>query len=72
VRVNPFDVAFNTVHDHTDDEDDDAGPQSWTVPLPVAREAGEVEYEDETVHPNTFLFLADLKRNNRREWLKCM
>lgn len=71
-RVNPFDVGFNTEHNHTDSEEDDAGPQSWSVPLPVARDAGDVEYRDETIHPNTFLFLADLKKNNQREWLKCM
>lgn len=37
---------------------------------PKARPAGNTEYRDQTVHPNTMLFLADLKRNNDREWLK--
>lgn len=37
---------------------------------PKARPAGKVPYTDETIHPNTLLFLADLKANNKREWLK--
>ncbi|KAL2042678.1 hypothetical protein N7G274_004437 [Stereocaulon virgatum] len=40
------------------------------IKLPKAREAGKTPYEDNTIHPNTFLFLADLKANNDREWLK--
>jgi hypothetical protein len=38
---------------------------------PQARKAGGTPYMDETIHPNTFLFLADLAANNDREWLKC-
>ncbi|WPG97720.1 Hypothetical protein R9X50_00050100 [Acrodontium crateriforme] len=34
------------------------------------RPAGETPYTDTTIHPNTFLFLKDLKANNQREWLK--
>jgi hypothetical protein len=37
---------------------------------PKARDAGNVAYEDETLHPNTKLFLQDLAENNEREWLK--
>ncbi|EME87899.1 uncharacterized protein MYCFIDRAFT_148519 [Pseudocercospora fijiensis CIRAD86] len=37
---------------------------------PKARPAGKVAYANETIHPNTLLFLKDLKANNRREWLK--
>jgi Conserved hypothetical protein (DUF2461) len=35
-----------------------------------ARPAGNVRYTEDTVHPNTMLFLGDLKANNRRDWLK--
>jgi hypothetical protein len=38
---------------------------------PQARKAGATPYMDETIHPNTFLFLGDLAANNQREWLKC-
>ncbi|KAF7187284.1 hypothetical protein HII31_11372 [Pseudocercospora fuligena] len=37
---------------------------------PKARPAGKIAYAKETIHPNTLLFLKDLKANNRREWLK--
>ena len=40
------------------------------IKLPKAREAGKTPYKDETIHPNTMLFLKDLKANNDREWLK--
>jgi len=40
------------------------------VPKPKARDAGNVAYKDETLHPNTKLFLQDLAQNNEREWLK--
>ncbi|EER36782.1 conserved hypothetical protein [Histoplasma capsulatum H143] len=33
-------------------------------------DAGDTLYEDHTIHPNTMLFLKDLKANNQREWLK--
>jgi hypothetical protein len=57
--------------DDDDDDDDDDGPQSYSIPLPKARDAGDQPYEDGRIHPNTFLFLKDLKANNNREWLKC-
>ena len=37
---------------------------------PKARDAGDVPYQDRTLHPNTMLFLQDLTKNNDREWLK--
>jgi hypothetical protein len=37
---------------------------------PRARQAGAVPYTDDTIHPNTMLFLADLAANNSRQWLK--
>jgi uncharacterized protein (TIGR02453 family) len=40
------------------------------IALPKAREPGKTPYRDETIHPNTMLFLGDLKRNNERSWLK--
>lgn len=47
------------------------GPGNQVViKKPQARPAGKTPYEDETIHPNTFLFLKDLKANNERQWLK--
>lgn len=40
------------------------------IQLPKAREQGKIPYADNTIHPNTFLFLGDLQKNNDREWLK--
>lgn len=40
------------------------------IALPKARAAGSTPYEPTTIHPNTLLFLGDLKANNDREWLK--
>ncbi|KAI9768938.1 MAG: hypothetical protein M1840_004534 [Geoglossum simile] len=40
------------------------------IKLPRAREAGGIPYRDGIIHPNTFLFLKDLRDNNDREWLK--
>lgn len=39
---------------------------------PKARPAGDTPYSDDTIHPNTILFLEELKANNNRNWLKCM
>lgn len=40
------------------------------IKRPKARAPGRIPYKDDTVHPNTLLFLNDLKANNDREWLK--
>lgn len=40
------------------------------IALPKARSPGNTPYRDDTIHPNTLLFLGDLKKNNEREWLK--
>lgn len=40
------------------------------IKKPKARDPGDIPYRDETIHPNTMLFLKDLKENNEREWLK--
>ncbi|KAI0483571.1 hypothetical protein F4859DRAFT_403451 [Xylaria cf. heliscus] len=56
--------------DEDEDDDDSDGPQVTFIPHPKLRETNGVEYEDTKVHPNTFLFLGDLKANNKRSWLK--
>lgn len=40
------------------------------IKKPKPRAAGKTSYADSTLHPNTLLFLEDLKINNDREWLK--
>lgn len=40
------------------------------IAKPKARPAGKTPYTDDTIHPNTMLFLRDLASNNDREWLK--
>ncbi|KAF2830105.1 hypothetical protein CC86DRAFT_367973 [Ophiobolus disseminans] len=40
------------------------------IKKPKAREAGDTPFTDETIHPNTMLFLKDLAANNDRQWLK--
>ncbi|ORY12291.1 hypothetical protein BCR34DRAFT_563868 [Clohesyomyces aquaticus] len=40
------------------------------IKKPKARDAGETPYTDDTIHPNTMLFLKDLAANNDRQWLK--
>jgi hypothetical protein len=41
------------------------------IKKPKARSEGDTPYADETIHPNTMLFLKDLAANNDRQWLKC-
>ncbi|KAI0142899.1 hypothetical protein GGR57DRAFT_374267 [Xylariaceae sp. FL1272] len=55
--------------EEADDEDDD-GRQVTYIQLPKLRDEGGVEYEDTKIHPNTMHFLKDLKKNNKRDWLK--
>jgi hypothetical protein len=40
------------------------------IKKPKARDAGDTPYTDDTLHPNTMLFLKDLAANNDRQWLK--
>ncbi len=40
------------------------------IKKPKAREPGKTPYTDQTIHPNTMLFLKDLAANNDRQWLK--
>ncbi|EKV15225.1 hypothetical protein PDIG_27550 [Penicillium digitatum PHI26] len=44
--------------------------QEVIIAKPKARDAGKTPYQDETLHPNTRLFLIDLAGNNDRQWLK--
>ncbi|KXG54359.1 Conserved hypothetical protein CHP02453 [Penicillium griseofulvum] len=44
--------------------------QEVIIAKPKARDAGNTPYQDETLHPNTKLFLIDLASNNDRQWLK--
>ncbi|KAK3945666.1 hypothetical protein QBC46DRAFT_302875 [Diplogelasinospora grovesii] len=56
--------------DEEDSFDESAPPKVTFIPLPKLRGTGGVEYSDDTLHPNTLAFLADLKANNVRSWLK--
>lgn len=40
------------------------------IKKPKPRTPGNTPYSNATIHPNTMLFLKDLKANNDREWLK--
>lgn len=40
------------------------------IKKPKAREAGDTPYNESTIHPNTMLFLKEIKDNNDRQWLK--
>ena len=42
------------------------------IERPKPRGDGGIKYVPEKIHPNTMAFLADLKKNNDREWLKSM
>ncbi|CAI7650144.1 unnamed protein product [Penicillium glandicola] len=44
--------------------------QEVIIAKPKPRDAGQTPYQDETLHPNTRLFLIDLAGNNDRQWLK--
>lgn len=41
------------------------------IKKPRARDAGDTPYTESTIHPNTMLFLKEIKANNDRQWLKC-
>ncbi|KAH7013513.1 hypothetical protein EDB80DRAFT_863465 [Ilyonectria destructans] len=56
--------------DDEDSDDSDAPPKVTFIPLPKLLDHGGIEYEDAKLHPNTVLFLKELKANNRRPWLK--
>lgn len=52
------------------DLDEDESPRLTIIPLEQMRSAGGVEYVSFRVHPNSLMFLTDLKNNNNRAWLK--
>ncbi|CAH0021060.1 unnamed protein product [Clonostachys rhizophaga] len=52
------------------DLDEDELPRVTIIPLERLRETGDIEYVDYRIHPNSLLFLTDLKDNNNRAWLK--
>ncbi|KAH8821981.1 hypothetical protein F5884DRAFT_108813 [Xylogone sp. PMI_703] len=54
----------------TGSDDESKPPREVIIPLPRARSPGNIQYRDERIHPNTMLFLADLKANNNREWMR--
>ncbi|PHH77855.1 hypothetical protein CDD80_125 [Ophiocordyceps camponoti-rufipedis] len=60
----------NDENDENDEDDEDKPPKVEIIPLEKLRDEGGVAYKDETVHPNTTLFLTDLQANNKRPWLK--
>ncbi|CAK4031512.1 Hypothetical predicted protein [Lecanosticta acicola] len=64
-----------------DDDSDDADTRKMNlvkarpgreviIKKPKARPAGKTPYTDDRIHPNTLAFLAELKANNKRDWLK--
>lgn len=46
------------------------GRVEMVIELPGIKDPGDTPYGDERIHKNTLDFLSDLKKNNRREWLK--
>ncbi|RYP50383.1 hypothetical protein DL768_004058 [Monosporascus sp. mg162] len=65
--------AAKAKRQETDDDDEGSEDEDGRVtfiPLPQLRDTGGVDYEDARLHPNTLLFLRDLKANNKRSWLK--
>lgn len=40
------------------------------IKKPKAKDAGNIPYEDHTLHPNTLEFLECLSENNERTWFK--
>ncbi|EAA31167.1 hypothetical protein GE21DRAFT_8827 [Neurospora crassa] len=67
----------NNQNNNNNDDDDEASDDSSSsspnltfIPIPKLRDLNGVPYTPTTIHPNTLLFLADLRRNNKRSWLK--
>ncbi|KAJ6086686.1 hypothetical protein N7467_005600 [Penicillium canescens] len=53
-----------------DDTDENALPSVTIIPLERMRGPGSTEYVDFKMHPNSLMFLTELKVNNNRAWLK--
>ncbi|KAK2624157.1 hypothetical protein QTJ16_006107 [Diplocarpon rosae] len=46
------------------------GNTQMEIDIPTAKPAGDTPYEEGRIHQNTLEFLRELRRNNKREWLK--
>jgi len=46
------------------------GVEQMVIDIPGKKDPGDTPYADGRIHPNTLEFLRELKRNNKREWLK--
>ncbi|KAH7370936.1 hypothetical protein BKA65DRAFT_489523 [Rhexocercosporidium sp. MPI-PUGE-AT-0058] len=46
------------------------GREQMVIDIPGLKDAGDTPYVDNRIHMNTLEFLKELKRNNKREWLK--
>ena len=51
-------------------QDEKSGRVVTIIPHETLRSLNGVEYSDYKVHKNTFLYLMDLRANNRRTWFK--
>jgi uncharacterized protein (DUF2461 family) len=56
--------------ENDDDDDDDGGRTVTVIPLKQLRPDGGVRYKNDRLHPNTMLFIQELKVHNQRPWLK--
>ncbi|EWZ28386.1 uncharacterized protein FOBCDRAFT_203909 [Fusarium oxysporum Fo47] len=56
--------------EYCNDAGEDAPPVVTIIPLEKMRDDGGIAYVDYKIHPNSLLFLKDLKVNNNRAWLK--
>ncbi|KAI8958120.1 hypothetical protein F5Y11DRAFT_337248 [Daldinia sp. FL1419] len=68
-EASPEDPATEEDSDDEDDDDDEENRITF-IPAIQLRDTDGIEYEDTRLHKNTFLFLEDLKANNKRSWLK--
>ncbi|PVH76079.1 hypothetical protein DL98DRAFT_518200 [Cadophora sp. DSE1049] len=46
------------------------GVEQMVIDIPGEKDAGDTPYQDGRIHANTLEFLRELKRNNKRDWLK--
>lgn len=60
----------NTNNEEESDDSSSSSPNLTFIPIPKLRSLNGVPYHPSTIHPNTLLFLADLRLNNKRSWLK--
>lgn len=62
----------NEIDDKSQDSNTSDAPHRTItiIPYEKLRPLGGIDYEDHKVHPNTLLYLTDLKANNTRAWFK--